>query len=197
MKIFFVLAPEIDAKFPKYRQGVLEQAKLLGFRTVFFDEGPADARFDWTRDQLTECDFAFFDISTQHPDALVAFGVGAESDAHCFALRDADYPLAQISLLVGEPRTYMGPADFQRKVRKAIEDVQGVSTVNQLQLVEKIKAKVAKLGPIPMRKIAQEIGHRPEEIRWLVYALVRQSELAKENYGQWSTYRLPVADPSG
>jgi hypothetical protein len=192
MKIFFAFAPELAAATTAFHAGVENQARLLGFKAVYASDAPAEGALTWLVDQLSDCQFAIFDVSTRHPNVMIALGAASEGDVQCVAMQDPDVSARRVAVdWVVNTRQYFGAEDFQRKFRRAVEDVTGVSATNQRQLIEHIKGKLKANGSLPMRSIAREIGRRPDEIRWLVYSLVERSELAKDNYGRWSTYRLP------
>jgi hypothetical protein len=192
MHAFFWLAPEIDKSRPEYREGVMSMCQFIGVKAAFADAAPAERpRLEWLAEQINLADFAFFDVTGADADCLIALGMAVESEAQPFALRDPDADSTYASALVTVARDYFGPDDFQRKVRAIITDVRGASTVQQRQLVEHIKAKLGKLGPLPLRGIAQEVGRHPVEIRPLIYSMVAERMLKKLSDKRWAKYTLP------
>jgi hypothetical protein len=194
--IFFALAPEVAVSQASYKVGVQTLARTIGFTAIFLDEAPTDQPLvEWTSNQLQSCDFAFFDVTTGHPDCLVSYGIGLESEVQCYALSDDDGPFAHhrrsASRLLANVANYVDADDFQRKARSIIERVEGAAKIQQRQLIEKIKQKVAKMQPVPLRDIAHELGVPPAELRPIVYSLVAESVLAKEGETRWTKYRLP------
>jgi hypothetical protein len=181
MRAFFWLSREIDRKHKDYREGVHNLARQIALEPVFADSAQ-DLNVDWVAEQLGGAEFAFFDVTAAAPDCLIALGMALENEAQCFALRDPDVKPAFAAALV-PVRDYFGPADFARKVRAIITEVQGASTIQQRQLVEHIKQKVAKHGSLPLRGIAQELGRHPADIRPLVYSMVAERMLTKISAG--------------
>jgi hypothetical protein len=194
--IFFALAPEVAAKHAAYKTGVETLAKTIGFQPIFLEQAPpGQPLVEWVANQLQSCDFAFFDVTTGHPDCLVGYGIALESDVRCYALSDDDGPFARPgrtpSRLLGDVAKYINADGFQRKAREIIERVEGATEIQKRQLIEKIKQRVAKMQPVPLRDIAHELGVPPAELRPIVYSLVAESVLAKEGETRWTKYRLP------
>lgn len=192
MLAFFWLSEETSKSNPSYRAGVLSMSRLIGLKAVFADEAPADRlRVEWVSEQLNTAEFAFFDVTDASADCLIALGMGVENEAQCFTFHDPDARTGFSSNIVPAAREFFGADDFQRKVRALITEVQGASTIQQRQLVEHIKQKVGKLGPLPLRGIAQELGRHPTEIRPLIYSMVAEHMLQKVSDKRWAKYRLP------
>ncbi len=189
MEAFIWLSDAIAQKKPGYRDAVQSMAKQIGLKLTFADAAPAQGRTEWLSDQLGNCDFAFFDVTTPSHDCLIALGMAIEDEAQWFTLQDADSGASLNSTLV-TARAYFGADDFARKVRTAIEEVRGASTVQHRQLMERIKQKVAKAGTLPLKAIAQELGQRPSEIRPVVYAMVAEKMLIKLSDKRWARYAL-------
>ncbi|MGE0045444.1 MAG: hypothetical protein AB7J28_14755 [Hyphomonadaceae bacterium] len=190
MRVFFSLAGAVDAKDKAYRQGVVALGKTMGFTPVFADEAPSDKRVEWITDRLDECDFAFFDVTERDADGLVTLGLGLDSETRCYPLASSLEGL-KLSKMLENVREYFGGEDFQRKVRTIITETQGADVVRKRELIERIKRKVASLGPLPLRQIAQELGYHPAELRPVVYSMVAESSLTKQSDKRWARYALP------
>ena len=189
MEAFIWLSNAIDKKGSDYRAAVQKMAKQIGLKVSFADTAPVQNRVEWLSDQLGNSDFPFFDVTAASQDCLIALGMAIEDEAQWFALQDADTRPSLDSALV-TPRSYFGAEDFARKVRTIIEEVQGASTVQHRQLMERIKQKVGKAGTLPLKGIAQELGYRPSEIRPVVYAMVAEKMLTKVSDKRWARYAL-------
>jgi hypothetical protein len=189
MEAFIWLSDVAEKRNSDYRAAVQRMASQIGMSLTFADAAPAHNRSDWLSDQLGNCDFAFFDVTAASPDCLIALGMAIEDEAQWFALQDGDSPPTLGGTLV-VPRTYFGAEDFARKARIIIEELQGASTVQHRQLMERIKQKVAQAGTLPLKGIAQELGERPSDIRPVVYAMVAGKVLTKVNDKRWARYAL-------
>lgn len=190
---FFALSPSVAEGNTAYRESVVNQARLLGFTPIFLDECPPENGAEWVCDSLAKSQFAFFDLTLEHPDVLIALGLALESDATCFCLKNPDMQQAFSlgSRLLPPVTEYYLPETFGVKIRQRMEDVQGAAALNRQQLIERIKQKLQKYGPLPMREIANALGRRPEEIRFTVYAMVQDAQLTKEGDKRWARYRIP------
>lgn len=189
MQAFFWLAPQVERNAASYRDSVITMCRQVGMTPVFNDQRPPDQRpIEWLSEQLNSSDFAFFDLTAADPDALIAFGLSTECEAQCFALRDPDVlPVVEPSL-AGVITNYFEPEDFQRKARAIITAAKGASAINQRQLMEKIKGKLLKLGPLPMRGIARELGYHPNDIKAVVYSMVSENSIKKLSDKRWTHY---------
>lgn len=190
MRAFFWLSASVDKRYPNYRVEVLKMAAAIGLQVVFNDDKSAsDPREAWVAEQIGAADFCFFDVTDASPDCLIALGMAHGQDAQAFTLRDVDGPTL-VSQLVKVDREYLAFDDFQRKAKGIIESITGTAMIQHQVLIEHIKEKIRKLGPLPVRGIANELRRDPDEIRPVVFSMVAGRVLEKVNDKRWARYAL-------
>src|SRR5262245_56451103 len=136
MKVFFALAPELQAKSDEFRTATNAQTKLLGLTPFYLSDAPEDDPISWVADRMSECQLAIFDVSTRNPDVMVAYGLASETDVQPIVLNDPDVSKGHTPMrLVGPSpsrNSYYGAHDFQSKMRVAIDSVCGPKETGEL-----------------------------------------------------------------
>lgn len=190
--VFFALAPEREANEPSYKSSVIN---LLGSRfnidLAFLSDAPRDGTLEWINGKLETSAIACFDVTTRHPDVLIALGIAQDSDTEAFCFFDPNVASdLQETQLMRNLARYNGADDFQRKVDPILVRVLGQDQARMIHLQAKVKRHLGRLQPLSMRQLARELGLPADEIRMPVYRLHQGGELIKEGYGRWTKYRL-------
>jgi len=188
MRIFFSLSPAF-AKSSEYHASILKMAKHFDLDPVFAHDAPRGGDvIEWISKSLSECQFAFFDLTGLSADTLLAYGVATQNDVITYALADHEEhrkyigksepgPLADTQL--SRAGRFHGADGFQRAAHLFIEERLGARALLDKAFVARIKDTIDKKGPIYMRQLAQLVDRPMVTVQPIVYELVRNGSVKK------------------
>jgi hypothetical protein len=194
MRIFFGLASSFTTD-KAYRPAVQQMVADLRDEAVFLADCPPGAvAAEWIATALGDCQFAFFDLTGFDPDVVYALGIATQiEEVAAFCLMDAQRHNAASksgcqSVQQIPVREFHRADDFQRKVRLIIEEKVGARALEDKVLEQRLLQSLDAKQPKFMRQLARDVGRPVDDVRFVVYALVRKGAVRKIGETSGSQY---------
>ena len=206
-KIFFAFPHRFDDEHPNYRVALRQACEDQKHEAVFASAVPAASHvLQHVNECIQECGAAFFDITGLNPSVLIEFGLAYATDKPTFVLlnteehvkegktiwgRQNNVPLDIPADLSGIIRThYTSTHDLRKALNKTLEEF-FPSKPEVLPLADKIVKHLDRFGPLPMTKIANDLGSTFETVKPVVWALVATHQVDRTGVGPGTRYGPP------